>query len=50
MAVANPVMVVHMIGGGHNDLLVVGMLPCAALLALRGGTCPPSRSRRSRWP
>lgn len=36
VAVANPVMVVHMIGGGHNDLLVVGMLPCAALLALRG--------------
>ncbi|TCK25057.1 polyprenol phosphomannose-dependent alpha 1,6 mannosyltransferase MptB [Pseudonocardia endophytica] len=36
IAVANPVMVVHMIGGGHNDLLVVGMLPCAALLALRG--------------
>lgn len=35
IAVANPVMVVHMIGGGHNDLLVVGMLPCAALLALR---------------
>jgi alpha-1,6-mannosyltransferase len=36
VAVANPVMVVHMIGGGHNDLLVVGMMPCAALLALRG--------------
>jgi alpha-1,6-mannosyltransferase len=36
VAVANPVMVVHMIGGGHNDLLVVGILPCAALLALRG--------------
>ncbi|MET0190066.1 MAG: polyprenol phosphomannose-dependent alpha 1,6 mannosyltransferase MptB [Pseudonocardia sediminis] len=35
IAVANPVMVVHMIGGGHNDLLVVGMIPCAALLALR---------------
>ncbi|MFP5070322.1 polyprenol phosphomannose-dependent alpha 1,6 mannosyltransferase MptB [Pseudonocardia nantongensis] len=36
LAVANPVMVVHMIGGIHNDLLVVGMLPLAALLALRG--------------
>lgn len=36
LAVANPVMVVHMIGGIHNDLLVVGMLPLSALLALRG--------------
>lgn len=36
LAVANPVMVVHMIGGVHNDLLVVGLLPLAALLALRG--------------
>ncbi|MDQ4115586.1 MAG: polyprenol phosphomannose-dependent alpha 1,6 mannosyltransferase MptB, partial [Actinomycetota bacterium] len=36
VAVANPVMVVHMIGGGHNDLLVVGLLPCSVLLALRG--------------
>lgn len=36
IAVANPVMVVHMIGGGHNDLLVVGLLAMAALLTLRG--------------
>ncbi|MEQ3552238.1 polyprenol phosphomannose-dependent alpha 1,6 mannosyltransferase MptB [Pseudonocardia nematodicida] len=35
IAVANPVMVVHMVGGVHNDLLVVGLLPAAALLALR---------------
>jgi alpha-1,6-mannosyltransferase len=35
IAVANPVMIVHMIGGVHNDLLVVGLLPLAALLALR---------------
>lgn len=36
IAVANPVMVIHMIGGGHNDLLVVGLLAMAALLTLRG--------------
>lgn len=36
IAVANPVMVVHMVGGGHNDLLVVGLLAMAALLTLRG--------------
>jgi alpha-1,6-mannosyltransferase len=36
IAVANPVMVVHLIGGGHNDLLVVGMLAMSALLTLRG--------------
>lgn len=36
VAVANPVMVIHMIGGGHNDLLVVGMLAAGSLIALRG--------------
>jgi alpha-1,6-mannosyltransferase len=36
VAVANPVMVVHMVGGGHNDLLVVGLLATGALTALRG--------------
>ena len=36
IAVANPMMVVNMIGGGHNDLLVVGLLAAGALLALRG--------------
>jgi alpha-1,6-mannosyltransferase len=36
VAVANPVMVIHMVGGGHNDLLVVGLLAAGALLALRG--------------
>ncbi|WP_246632516.1 polyprenol phosphomannose-dependent alpha 1,6 mannosyltransferase MptB [Pseudonocardia nigra] len=36
IAVANPVMVIHMIGGGHNDLLAVGLLAAGALVALRG--------------
>ena len=35
-AVANPVMVIHMVGGGHNDLLVMGLLASGALIALRG--------------
>ncbi len=35
IAVANPIMVVHMVGGIHNDLLVVGLLAAAALLTLR---------------
>ena len=37
VAVANPVMVIHMVGGGHNDLLVMGLLASGALIALRGG-------------
>jgi alpha-1,6-mannosyltransferase len=36
VAVANPVMVIHMVGGGHNDLLAVGLLAAGALVALRG--------------
>lgn len=36
VAVANPVMVIHMIGGGHNDLLAVGLLAAGSLVALRG--------------
>ncbi|MBW0115920.1 polyprenol phosphomannose-dependent alpha 1,6 mannosyltransferase MptB [Pseudonocardia sp. KRD-169] len=36
IVVANPVMVIHMVGGGHNDLLVMGLLTTAALAALRG--------------
>jgi alpha-1,6-mannosyltransferase len=36
VAVANPLMVVHMVGGGHNDLLVVGLLAAGSLVALRG--------------
>ncbi|MHA6783895.1 polyprenol phosphomannose-dependent alpha 1,6 mannosyltransferase MptB [Pseudonocardia saturnea] len=36
IVVANPVMVVHMVGGGHNDLLVMGLLATSALAALRG--------------
>ncbi|GAA5119385.1 polyprenol phosphomannose-dependent alpha 1,6 mannosyltransferase MptB [Pseudonocardia adelaidensis] len=37
VAVANPVMVIHLVGGGHNDLLVVGLLAAGSLVALRGG-------------
>ncbi|GAA2553668.1 polyprenol phosphomannose-dependent alpha 1,6 mannosyltransferase MptB [Pseudonocardia hydrocarbonoxydans] len=36
IVVANPVMVIHMVGGVHNDLLVMGLLATAALAALRG--------------
>ncbi len=36
VAVANPMMVIHMVGGGHNDLLVVGLLAAGSLIALRG--------------
>ena len=36
IVVANPVMIIHMVGGGHNDLLVMGLLATAALAALRG--------------
>ena len=36
VAVANPVMIIHMVGGGHNDLLVMGFLATGSLLALRG--------------
>jgi alpha-1,6-mannosyltransferase len=35
LAVANPMMIIHMVGGGHNDLLVVGLLAAGALLTLR---------------
>jgi alpha-1,6-mannosyltransferase len=34
VAVANPVMVIHLIGGPHNDLLVVGFLAMGSLLVL----------------
>jgi alpha-1,6-mannosyltransferase len=37
VAVANPLMVIHLVGGGHNDLLVVGLLTAGSLVALRGG-------------
>lgn len=37
IAVANPMMVITMIGGGHNDLLVVGLLAIGFLVALRAG-------------
>ena len=36
VAVANPMMVIHMVGGGHNDLLVMGLLAAGSLFALRG--------------
>ncbi|HEY4007943.1 MAG TPA: polyprenol phosphomannose-dependent alpha 1,6 mannosyltransferase MptB [Pseudonocardia sp.] len=34
LAVANPVMVIHLIGGPHNDLLLVGLLSAGTLLVL----------------
>jgi alpha-1,6-mannosyltransferase len=34
LAVANPVMVIHLIGGPHNDLLLVGLLSAGSLLVL----------------
>src|SRR5882757_2349376 len=34
VAVANPVMVVHLVGGPHNDLLLVGLLAMGSLLVL----------------
>jgi alpha-1,6-mannosyltransferase len=34
LAVANPVMVLHLIGGPHNDLLLVGLLTSGCLLVL----------------
>ena len=37
IAVANPLMVIHMVGGGHNDLLVMGLLATGSLVMLRGG-------------
>ncbi|NUT46520.1 MAG: polyprenol phosphomannose-dependent alpha 1,6 mannosyltransferase MptB [Saccharothrix sp.] len=34
VAVANPLMLVHLIGGAHNDLLMVGLLAAGVLLVL----------------
>jgi alpha-1,6-mannosyltransferase len=34
LAVANPVMVLHLVGGPHNDLLLVGLLTTGTLLVL----------------
>ena len=34
LAVASPMMVIHMVGGVHNDLLVVGLLAAGSLLVL----------------
>lgn len=36
LAIANPLMIIHMVGGGHNDLLVMGLLASAAVVSLRG--------------
>ncbi|WP_461144394.1 polyprenol phosphomannose-dependent alpha 1,6 mannosyltransferase MptB [Salinifilum aidingensis] len=36
IAVASPLTVTQLVGGPHNDLLVVGLLAAGALLALRG--------------
>lgn len=33
---ANPMMVIHMVGGPHNDLLVVGLIAAGSLLVLNG--------------
>lgn len=34
VAVANPVMVIHLVGGPHNDLLLLGLLSMGSLLVL----------------
>jgi alpha-1,6-mannosyltransferase len=34
LAVANPVMIIHLVGGPHNDLLLVGLLAAGCLAAL----------------
>ncbi|MFC4943466.1 polyprenol phosphomannose-dependent alpha 1,6 mannosyltransferase MptB [Pseudonocardia sp. GCM10023141] len=35
LAIANPMMVIHMVGGGHNDLLAIGLLAVGCMFALR---------------
>ncbi|GGM61592.1 hypothetical protein GCM10012275_35730 [Longimycelium tulufanense] len=34
LAVANPLILVHLVGGAHNDLLMVGLMAAGVLLAL----------------
>lgn len=36
LAIANPMMVIHMVGGGHNDLLAIGLLAMGSMVVLRG--------------
>ncbi|MDR7303105.1 alpha-1,6-mannosyltransferase [Haloactinomyces albus] len=36
LAVAGPLTVVHLVGGPHNDLLMIGLLALGTLLALQG--------------
>lgn len=40
VVVANPVTVVHLVGGPHNDLLMIGLLALGALLLLQGRPVP----------
>ncbi|WP_367130945.1 polyprenol phosphomannose-dependent alpha 1,6 mannosyltransferase MptB [Saccharothrix sp. HUAS TT1] len=40
VAAANPLMLVHLIGGAHNDLLMVGLLAAGVLLVLDGRHVP----------
>src|SRR5262249_41675136 len=36
IGVANPIVVLHLVGGGHNDALLMGLLTAGFALALRG--------------
>jgi alpha-1,6-mannosyltransferase len=36
LVVANPMTLVHLVGGPHNDLLMIGLLAAGTLLTLRG--------------
>ncbi|WP_069853992.1 polyprenol phosphomannose-dependent alpha 1,6 mannosyltransferase MptB [Actinoalloteichus hymeniacidonis] len=36
LAAANPLMLVHLVGGPHNDLLMVGLLAAGVLVCLQG--------------
>ncbi|MGH8089182.1 MAG: polyprenol phosphomannose-dependent alpha 1,6 mannosyltransferase MptB, partial [Stenotrophomonas sp.] len=36
IVVANPMMVIHLVGGPHNDLLLIGLLAAGCLLVLDG--------------
>jgi hypothetical protein len=36
IGIANPIVVLHLVGGGHNDALLLGLLTLGMALALRG--------------
>jgi hypothetical protein len=36
IGIANPIAVIHLVGGGHNDALLIGLLCTGIALALRG--------------